>query len=923
MNIAIISTFDIIGGAAIAANRLFKGLKQLKQKPVMLVRDKNSNGPDIYKIRTIAPEYNIERMIFQHIHKKEIVKNRTARSNTWFSIPYPGYDLSETPIIAKSDIINLHWVAEFQSVETIANLLKTGKPVVWTLHDENTYTGGCHYTAGCAKYQTDCRDCLQLKSNQSQVPYYNLKNKTNLWNENLTIVTPSKWLAECAKKSCVFKGLRVEVIPNSLETDIFKPKAKNLAKKEIGLEPQSIILLFGAHSSKEKRKGFNQLLKAIKCCFQDDRFKNLAKSGGIRILNFGPPQGELEELDIEIESIGYVNDNDKLSTIYSAADIFILPSLEDNLPNTMLEAMACGTPVVSFEVGGMPDVIQNGVTGYMAPCFNSEELGALILNLTFNEKKRKQMGKNCRKLIKTKFKLTDQAENYLELFEDLLKKGKTISKEENSTNSTDITPESGEIILNEWTSSVQPDFFNIYRRVVLALIDTKEQQILKQGSQLKEKNEQLLKINQQLAHKARQKSQKDRLLLLKDQQLSQKDQLLHQMNQKLLFLQEQLREKETKIQKIYKSYSYRISQLILFPLKLLRKITGKVKKKFNKMRNAAINSFTVKKGKYEKKINLSDQLNVNFGSHRSGWVYAIRNLKALHNPNGVLLDSFIERTFCWHPEGVKPHLQPWIGFIHVPPQIPEWFSYKQANEIIFNSGAWGKSLPYCRGLFTLSDYHRKHLEKKLDIPVNNLFFPMEIPKLKWNWDRFTANKEKKIVQVGWWLRKLHAVYQLPLSGTQYKKIFLSVEHKNLQKLMRKEREILLKEGTFNDEMYETAKTVAYLSNNAYDKFLSENIVFICLYDASANNTIIECIARNTPILINPIEAVKEYLGENYPLYYHSLEEAAEKSVNFDLIYKTHQYLINHPIKHKFTGKYFLKSFANSQIYRSLKVNPFK
>jgi hypothetical protein len=320
-------------------------------------------------------------------------------------------------------------------------------------------------------------------------------------------------------------------------------------------------------------------------------------------------------------------------------------------------------------------------------------------------------------------------------------------------------------------------------------------------------------------------------------------------------------------------------------------------------------------GQYEKKINLSDQLKGFYGQHRSGWLYVLKHLKPLHNPNGILLDSFIERTFCWRPGGPTSNLEPWIGFIHVPPNVPKWFQYEQSNDYIFNSNAWEKSLPYCKGLFTLSHYHQKNLESKLDIPVNYLFHPTEIPKIKWNWEKFMANKEKKIVQVGWWLRKLHTIFQLPTK--KYKKIFLRITHADLKSLMKQERDILIKEGQFNDKMYETAESIFYIPNKEYDKLLSENIVIINLYDSNANNTVIECTVRNTPILVNPIEPVIEYLGDNYPFYFSSLEEAAHKAEDLDLVYQTHQYLFNHPIKEKLTGEYFLKGFVNSEIYQSI------
>jgi len=319
--------------------------------------------------------------------------------------------------------------------------------------------------------------------------------------------------------------------------------------------------------------------------------------------------------------------------------------------------------------------------------------------------------------------------------------------------------------------------------------------------------------------------------------------------------------------------------------------------------------------KYEKKINLSDQLEGFYGQHRSGWLYALKYLEKLNNPHAIFLDAFVERTFCWKPGGVKPTLEPWIGFIHVPPNVPPWFQHQQSNDYIFSTEIWQKSFPYCRGLFTLSNYHKKSLETKLDIPINNLIHPTETPWKKWSWRKFKHNKEKKIIQVGWWLRKLHTIYQLPT--TKYKKIFLKITHADLKSLMNKEREILMNEGQFDENMYETAKKIQFLPNAQYDRLLSENLIIINLYDSSANNTVIECIARNTPILVNPIEPIVEYLGEDYPLYFSSLEEAARKAEDLDLIYQTHRYLIDHPIKEKLTGNYFFNSFVQSGIYKSL------
>ena len=318
---------------------------------------------------------------------------------------------------------------------------------------------------------------------------------------------------------------------------------------------------------------------------------------------------------------------------------------------------------------------------------------------------------------------------------------------------------------------------------------------------------------------------------------------------------------------------------------------------------------------HHKKVNLSDQINAQFGRHRSGWSYVVHHLGRLQNPNGIKLDTFVERTFCWHPDGTKPHLVPWIGFFHVPPNIPRWFHFEQTSTSIFASKAWQESVIHCQGLFTLSKYLKRHLAAKVKVPVHQLIFPTETRQDKWTWDKFINNKEKKLIQVGWWLRRLHAIYQFP--QTQYKKIFLNVQHPSIPQLISKEREILLKQGTFKDEMYDSAQNINYLDDADYDDLLSKNLVFLSLYDASASNTIIECIVRDTPILINPLEPVKEYLGENYPFYYTSLAEAEQKVNNYDLIYKTHEFLKSHPIKERLNIEYFLKSLIDSEIYQNL------
>jgi hypothetical protein len=319
------------------------------------------------------------------------------------------------------------------------------------------------------------------------------------------------------------------------------------------------------------------------------------------------------------------------------------------------------------------------------------------------------------------------------------------------------------------------------------------------------------------------------------------------------------------------------------------------------------------------KFDLKDQVKCFYGNHRSGWSFAVSNLCDLHDSNSIYLDTFIERTYVWGQKSSsvnQPYIpdKEWVGIIHVPPFIPSWFDQGNSNEEIFALSTWQKSFRMCRGIFTLSEYHKIFIEKMLDVPVDVLFHPMEIPDKKWSFDLFLKNSQKKIVQIGWWLRNLHAIFELPISN--YRKVFLKPKKSTwFDTLMENERKIRIRLGKFRNVMYESVEHIDFLPNNHYDELLSKNIVFVYLYDASANNAVVECLARNTPLLINKIPPVVEYLGLDYPFYYSSYEEAIEKANSFDLVYSTHAYLKSLTLKNKLTPEYFRNSILNSHLLK--------
>lgn len=425
MNVLIINTFDIKGGAARAAYRLHKGLIRIGMNAFMLVKEKQSQDESVLQINPVMEDDALKELkIVNAIRKNYIINNRTGISNTIFSLNYPGYELTGLEIVKKAEVINLHWVNKFQSVESIYSIIKLGKPIVWTIHDKNSFTGGCHYSAGCTLYKVDCKTCPQLADDPYHLPYYNLKNKIDLLgHKNITIVSPSKWLAKEAKESALFRYSTVVTIPNSIETDLYSPQNKEETKRILGIGEHTVTILTAISGWQPRRKGFAHFLSAMSYCSKDKKFRDFVNKNKLLLLCFDTPADEFAGLKIPFKSFGKVDCDKKLCDIYNASDIFVLPSLEDNLPNTMMEAMSCGIPVIAFNTGGIPDMIEDDLTGRLIPCGSDKKFAKAILDLIFNDGKRSMIGKKSRELIEKKYKLEDQAQKYAELFSRLLPKG--------------------------------------------------------------------------------------------------------------------------------------------------------------------------------------------------------------------------------------------------------------------------------------------------------------------------------------------------------------------------------------------------------------------------------------------------------------------------------------------------------------------
>lgn len=419
MRIVQISTYDLQGGAARAAYRLYRGLRATGHDCTMLVRDKTSTDPYVHPaiLESGGARRKLERET-RWIEKYYLKSRRTPVSNTTFSSLGLGYDLSSHGQLQSADVINLHWVCGLVSPPALARLQRLGRPVIWTLHDQRAFTGGCHYSAGCNHYEQHCWDCPQLLPDDLQLTEAALQESSQHIGPNLVIVTPSRWLADCARRSALFRQHRIEVIPYGIDTSVFKP-GRAEARAHLGLDPDAIHLLFGADNLAETRKGFSLLCAAVRRCLENPAFRRSVERQQINFLFFGNT-GPTPTLDFPARWLGRMNSEEAIARVYAACDAFLLPSTEDNLPNTMIESMCCGTPVIGFDIGGLPDAVTSGETGRLVAPGDVGDLAQAIQELTGDSLTRRRWSEQCARTIHPRYNLRSQAENYAALYESEL-----------------------------------------------------------------------------------------------------------------------------------------------------------------------------------------------------------------------------------------------------------------------------------------------------------------------------------------------------------------------------------------------------------------------------------------------------------------------------------------------------------------------
>ncbi len=413
MNIVHINVSDIKGGAAIAAYRLHQGLKEQGVHSTMVVAEKYSQDGDVTRPLPDRIGYYGRRLHYRQLGAR-FWRSMPARPPglSPFTHPQTGRSRRLIQALPQAEIINLHWIASY--VDLPSFLAQAQVPLVWTLHDMNAFTGGCHYALDCDRFQEQCGACPQLGSkSERDVSRTIWQIKRDMFQGlapgSLQLVAPSRWLAEEVRRSSLLRDLPLAVIPNALPTAVFRPYEKTAARERLGIPAAAKVVLFSADAVTSRRKGLPYLMEAL---------SEMDVAANILLVTLGAGRLALDPR-LPLISLGHLADEQQIALAYSAADLFVIPSLQDNLPNTVLEAMACGTPVVGFDVGGIGEMVRPGTTGQLVPARDVRQLRQAIAALLADELLRAGMAANCRQIALTEYSLPVQAERYVALYQRL------------------------------------------------------------------------------------------------------------------------------------------------------------------------------------------------------------------------------------------------------------------------------------------------------------------------------------------------------------------------------------------------------------------------------------------------------------------------------------------------------------------------
>lgn len=414
MKVLHVNISDKIGGAAIAAYRLNQALRQAGIDSQMLVCDKISTDHSV-----IDPGAAVDKALIKLAIHLDRLPLRFSHVDDTFRASLSAI---ASPLFARKinalepDIVNLHWICD--GVLRPEFLPRIKAPIVWTMHDPWPFCGSENYVLKSTRYIEGYRRGNRLHGSSGPDLdrwMYRRKQRAYAKANHITFVSPSRWLAEAAKKSALLRDREVVCIPNGIDPNLFRPLGKRMARQILGLPEDKQILLFGAVGGvADKRKGFHLLTAALQ------ELGQYVPSSQVMLTTYGGGD-ELEGCPIfESHNYGRLRDDISVVLAYAAADVFVIPSLIDNLPNTVLESLACGTPVVGFDIGGMSDMVLHEQNGYLAAPYDTQDLCNGIHYVLEHAKANTQLAEHARNTVLDTFTLRHQAKAYIELYQSLL-----------------------------------------------------------------------------------------------------------------------------------------------------------------------------------------------------------------------------------------------------------------------------------------------------------------------------------------------------------------------------------------------------------------------------------------------------------------------------------------------------------------------
>lgn len=405
MKIVLLNTSERSGGAAVAANRLMHALKGEGHDVKLIVRDKQTDSPDVVSVNASFLNRLINKIRF--IWERLCIYVATGFNREILfqvSIANTGTDVSLHPWIQQADVIHIHWINQgFLSLNDISKLIKLKKPIIWTMHDLWITNGIYHYPD---------------KEVSSWLNNLVFRQKRRMALSEITYVGCSKWITSLAERSVLLENAKHISIPNPINRDLYTPIPKFDARSQLGINSDRFIILFGAAKLTDTRKGLIFFLEACKILLD----RNPSIKDYLQIELLGKASQEICDLfSFQAHAIGFLSNEKQIAAAYAAADLFVIPSLEDNLPNTIMESMACGTPCVGFRTGGIPEMIDHQVNGYLAEYKSAEDL-ANGIEWVLNHPNRKELSDACVKKVESCYSESVVARQYIELYNNLLKK---------------------------------------------------------------------------------------------------------------------------------------------------------------------------------------------------------------------------------------------------------------------------------------------------------------------------------------------------------------------------------------------------------------------------------------------------------------------------------------------------------------------